>query len=330
MSLDAEFGRARDVVATWSTVRLSSVQEGLLTNAPLFDIEASSACNLACSFCPRSQLARPRASLELGVFESVLRFLPRDAIVMFSGLGEPLLNPYVEEFVRVLKARGISSCVITNGLLLTPERQQALLDAGIDQFQVSVHAVTPEAWRTIAGRQRGQDLLLANLEHLAAHRPAGLRVQLNLVVSDGCPQEATKVRELAEGLGFALFTRRLHSRGGQIRSGRSREPVRGCGIFAAVTFISAQGDVFGCANDMRGESCLGSVEALTWRQVLDWKRARIRRGAEFSTCARCDDDYRWAILAQRGVDAPPGKRDSQQAPPGLQHVRADQEATCES
>ena len=308
MSLDRQLDLARATVTTWSPGQLASIQEGLLGNAPLFDIEAASACNLACTFCPRSQLGRPREPMDPGAFEAVLRFLPDDAVVMFSGLGEPLLNPHLEEFVRALKARGISSCVITNGLLLTPERQQALLEAGLDQFQVSVHAVSPEAWRTLAGREHGQDRLLANLEYLAAHRPVGLRVQLNLVVTGEFPEETARVGELAEGLGFALFARRLHSRGGKIRSGRGGEPVRGCGIFATVTFISAQGDVLGCANDVQGKSWLGSTGTLTWRRVLEWKRDRILKGAEFATCAGCDDDYRWAILAQGGVDAPAGER----------------------
>jgi wyosine [tRNA(Phe)-imidazoG37] synthetase (radical SAM superfamily) len=96
----------------------------ILINNPLFDVEASSACNINCSFCPRTKLARKQTIMWPEIFAYVLKFLPQNAVVMFAGFGEPLLNKNLEIYIRQLKDRNISSCIITNGILLASERQK--------------------------------------------------------------------------------------------------------------------------------------------------------------------------------------------------------------
>lgn len=289
-------------VACWSLSESIEAHERLLQRAPLIDIEAASACNARCIFCPRGAAdARPRL-MAPGTFATIVPFLPEDAVVMFSGFGEPLLNPHLEDFARSLKERGISPCVITNGLLLTPERQASLIGAGMDQFQISIHASTPENWQRLVGVERGFERVIANLEHLARHRPEGFRVNLNFVEGTANATEGPKIEKLARRLGFNLYTRRVHGRGGEVGTPRGELPA-GCGIFASVTFIDAAGDVRACVNDVRGTTRLGAVEEISWSEVVAWKRERLRRGLElFPVCARCDDDYRFVILGQDGVD----------------------------
>ena len=301
MSSDLNPMHTAALVACWSLSESVEAHERLLQGAPLFDIEAASACNARCLFCPRDAAdARPRI-MAPDTFARIVSFLPDDAVVMFSGFGEPLLNPNLEDFARSLKVRGISPCVITNGLLLTPERQASLVGAGMDQFQVSIHATTSEAWRRIVGVERGFESVFANLEHLAHHRPEGFRVNLNFVESPANEAEGPGIEELARRLGFNLYTRRVHGRGGEAGPPRAGVPA-GCGIFASVTFIDATGDVRACVNDVRGTTRLGAVGDVSWAEVLAWKRERLRRLELFPVCMRCDDDYRFVILGQDGVD----------------------------
>ena len=287
---------AQDVarVARWSREQRREAALRLLKALPLFDIEASSACNDDCPFCPRAALTRPQELMTPETFQAVERFLPGNAVVMFSGLGEPLLNPHLPDFVARLKRRGVSSCVVTNGLLLTSDLADALVDAGLDQFQVSV--------RDLAFPVARMARITANLEHLKDHRRPGLRCQLNVVLSDeasSCPQAA---EALASRLGFSIFVRRRHSRGGADSDRRSRRPDDGCGIFAAVTMITAQGGILACTNDLAGSTEMGHVATCNWPEVLTKKAAALATGASFAPCNGCDDDYRWVILANAGVD----------------------------
>jgi len=305
MAYDDDLDRDRRRARALSPRERHDACDRILARAPLFDIEAASACDLACSFCPRRDLGRAESRMSAGTFRDLLAFLPDAAVVMFSGLGEPLLNPHLEEFVAALKQRGISSCVITNGLGLTPRRQASLIAAGIDQFQISLHALTPQTWSQIAGRSRGLDTVVANIDHLARNRPPNLRVRVNFVRTDDNAAEEVLVRDYATDRRLELFVRRVHSRGGRVNTARRSDDVPGCGILAAVTFVNARGDVLACSNDVRQEARIGYVGDLTLSAVVDWKRRALAAGPVLPPCAGCNDDYRWVILAHESVDAPP-------------------------
>jgi sulfatase maturation enzyme AslB (radical SAM superfamily) len=289
-------------VKAWPEERRRAVNLALLERAPLFDIELASACNIVCSFCPREEMARPKGLMSEGTFQEVLTFLPDDAVVMFSGLGDALLHPALESFVEALSARGISPCVITNGIRLTPDRQRKLIAAGLAQFQVSVHGLDARELAPIVTRGARPERVQENLEHLAAHRPEHLRVRVNFVETPDNAHCREAVRSWATGLGFDFFYRRLHTRGGTITSRRPASGCQGCGIFGAVTFITVQGELLPCVNDVRGEGRLGHVRDHTWGRLVERKRSLIQGGSWFEACRTCDDDYRWVILANGQVN----------------------------
>lgn len=290
---------ARERVAGWDLARVRAVSLAIVDRpALLFDVEAAACCNLSCRFCPRDAMTRPQRIMRPETFAAVERFLPAGAVVMFAGLGEPLTNPHLPDFVRRLKRRGVSSCVITNGVLMTRPRIEALIDAGIDQLQVSVHAVDQAVFRRLVP-DLDLDRLLDNLHVLAELRPPGLRVRLNFVTSAENSDELPAVAALARELGFDLFVRREHNRGGHL--GGADVLPHGCGIFAAVTLITSQGDVLSCVNDVAGRSRLGNVRELQWDEVIAWKRSTIGSGRWFPACASCDDGYRWVLLDEGGL-----------------------------
>jgi MoaA/NifB/PqqE/SkfB family radical SAM enzyme len=258
-------------------------------------------------------MTRPKKLMSEATFREVLTFLPGDAVVMFSGLGDALLHPRLEDFVSALAARGLSACVITNGGRLTPERQQRLIGAGLAQFQVSVHGLQAEDLAPIVTRGANPQLVQAQLEHLATHRPEHLRVRINFVETPDNAHCREAVRAWAHARGFDFFYRRLHSRGGTIATEREESGCTGCGIFGAVTFITVEGELLPCVNDVRGEGRLGHVRDTPWEQLLARKRAVIRDGGWFEACRSCNDDYRWQILAQGQVDEPVPP-EGQQAP----------------
>ena len=115
---------------------------------------------------------------------------------------------------------------------------------------------------------------------------------------------------LGMGTKFAEITIALHYRerdaSGTMRGGamytlrRLGLPWLG-GIFAAVTLITAQGDVLSCVNDVAGRSRLANVRELTWDEVLAWKRTTIAGERWFPACTACDDGYRWVLLHERGL-----------------------------
>jgi len=57
--------------------------------------------------------------------------------VTLHGSGEPTLNRDMPKFVRAVKERGLTCISFTNGLKLTEQLSQELIDAGIDILRLS-------------------------------------------------------------------------------------------------------------------------------------------------------------------------------------------------
>lgn len=295
--MDAE--RARAVVACLDPAVVRARNAELLEQPPLFDIEVASSCNVVCTFCPRDVMVRDAKLMSRETFAALTGFLPDGAVAMLGGLGDALVHPDVAEMVDALVRRGVSTCVITNGVRLTTERQEALLAAGVDEIQVSVHGFDPAIVQQIMPRGARPDVVRRQVEELAAR--GGPRLRINFVETPVNASEREAVGAWARDLGARFFPRLQHTRGGTVGEQRPSEGCTGCGVFGSVTFISADGDVLPCVNDVRGDGKLGNVRDVSWADVLAWKRRTIAQHAWFDACRACDDDYRWVLLANAGL-----------------------------
>jgi radical SAM protein with 4Fe4S-binding SPASM domain len=130
-------------------------------------LEVTGACNLRCPMClvaHRPPLGRS-AAMPFARFRELVDGLPGLRRLTLQGLGEPLLCPDLVAMVRYAAGRGIRVGFNSNGLLLTRDRAEDLVAAGLGWLHVSVDAPTPEAY---AGIRRGGDLarLEANVRDL--------------------------------------------------------------------------------------------------------------------------------------------------------------------
>jgi organic radical activating enzyme len=284
-----------------SLAELRAAALKILEGNPLFDIEAAAVCNATCSFCPRADLRRNSTIMTPKTFEFILKMLPDNAVVMFAGLGEPLLNKDLAIYISELKQKNISACIVTNGLLLNPQRQEQLIVSGVDQLQISYpcYSVSTNSC------SQNQNIVDENLSYLAVNRLAQLRVQLNFVLTGENASELPKAIEQAKVWGFDLYVRRVHNRGGhypiRVQEG---EIDSSCGVFAAVTFIAADGRILSCSNNPTGEFAFKDVTDMDvkWQDIVAWKKQLLQQELPFKSCLQCNDDYRWLILDYLSTD----------------------------
>ena len=134
-------------------------------------VEVINRCNLRCVMCSISELtaARKRKVLDLEGFTEIVRQMPALRRVDLQGIGEPLLNPHLEEIIRWCNERSMEVGFVTNGLLFDSERMESVLRAGPSFMIVSVDSVDPE---TFAQIRPGADInaLLANIRELLRTR----------------------------------------------------------------------------------------------------------------------------------------------------------------
>lgn len=89
--------------------------------------------------------------LEWSAYRAFLVAHPDLRHIELQGEGEPLLHPRFFEMVASARARGIRVSLITNGSLLSPERVERLLTAGIGSIHVSIESADPTQFRAIRG-----------------------------------------------------------------------------------------------------------------------------------------------------------------------------------
>src|SRR5258707_15593342 len=115
-------------------------------------IEPTSRCNELCQQCPRTLLSREDdRDLSFDNFRYIVDQFPVLDRVVLHGLGEPLLNKDLPRMVSYLKARGTYVLFNSNGIALTAKRGQQLIDAGLDEYRLSMDGATRETYTHVRG-----------------------------------------------------------------------------------------------------------------------------------------------------------------------------------
>ncbi len=115
------------------------------------DVELSSACNMRCPMCytitDNFKMNVKRTNMTLERVEKIMKECGSNNVfsVRLSWRGELTLNPKWIEAIKLAKKYGIKEVsTLTNALLLTPEKFEKMLDAGLDWLTISVDGVGKE------------------------------------------------------------------------------------------------------------------------------------------------------------------------------------------
>jgi radical SAM protein with 4Fe4S-binding SPASM domain len=115
-------------------------------------VEVTGACNLRCEMCLvryRPPLNRIAGSMPFDLFLTLAEAIPDVGAITLQGLGEPLLAPGLFRMVDYAAHRGIRMGFNTNGTLLTRERAEHLVQAGLEWLHVSLDGARPSTYESI-------------------------------------------------------------------------------------------------------------------------------------------------------------------------------------
>ena len=112
-------------------------------------VEVTTSCNLGCFMCVKQtgQCAIVEGEMSAETFRGLEDALPQAETLILNGVGEPLLHPHLEDFVRRARELMPQQSRLgfqSNGLLLDEVRAEALIAAGLDKVCISVDAVSQE------------------------------------------------------------------------------------------------------------------------------------------------------------------------------------------
>ena len=122
-------------------------------------VEVTTRCNLNCAMCVKQAPGNSIGDnhMDSATFARLEPALGNLQALFLNGIGEPLLHPDLENFIRRARRLLPSAASIgfqSNGLLLTEQRAASLGQAGLSHICLSVDGATPETFRQV--RQGGE------------------------------------------------------------------------------------------------------------------------------------------------------------------------------
>jgi MoaA/NifB/PqqE/SkfB family radical SAM enzyme len=187
-----------------------AVKEHLLPNLPVRPLVAeiflTENCNLRCVSCACWR-DTTRDELSTAEWQQVLQQLAALRIykVNFTG-GEPLIRADAIDLMRYARQAGIRHMHLnSNALLLTPDRLERILGAGVRSFNISVDG-TREVHDRVRGRAGAFERTITHLKHLLAQRERfDLKVRMNFTVMRSNVSVLPSIAALAQDLGVQLY-----------------------------------------------------------------------------------------------------------------------------
>ena len=156
-------------------------------------LELTYRCPLQCPWCSNPlDFDKFKDELTTEEWKKVLREGRKMGALQlgFTG-GEPMLRNDLEELVAYSEELGYYTNLITSGVGLTPERLQALKEAGLKQIQLSVQSSNKELSRKLVG----VDVFETKMAVFEDIKAQGFPMVLNIPI---CKQNIGETREMLE------------------------------------------------------------------------------------------------------------------------------------
>ena len=147
-------------------------------------VTTANICNLKCEYCAISEKDRKRnkSLMDYETFCMAVDSMVKDSWhlkqIVLVGLGEPLINPDIVKLVSYAKEKNIADKIhiVTNGILLTHEMSDRLLDAGIDVIRISVNGLSDDDYFKYSGKRIDYQELLTNIRYLHDRKPDHVKI----------------------------------------------------------------------------------------------------------------------------------------------------------
>lgn len=220
-----------------------------------------------------------------------------------TGQGEPLIHPEIEKFVRYCGDRNIPHAMTTNASLLTREKAESLLDAGLKEISISVSDLQ-EDYEDVYALDWNNTLenILAFIE-INQNRAV---VTINMVSHEYNHDKIEAMKNYWRHYGinsFLVFSQT--NRGGACKHGnffldneknfdeaelilREAKVSAMCSAPFIYLFVGWDGNYYICCNDYRKTTPLGNVFEHSIEEMDTIKKLNLARGIQ--ACVDCNID----------------------------------------
>lgn len=181
-------------------------------------VEVSSLCNARCIYCAHSKK-------DHGVFEGNMPIELMDRILadskefpnkykvmeMFS-FGESMCNPNFATMIKMAKSADVAEKInfTTNGLLITPDKADELIESGVDIIRISLQGVDAKSYWDICGVKVDFERFLGNLRYLYENKGnCSIRMKIADVSLANIPDGEKKFKEMFADIADSIFIEKI-------------------------------------------------------------------------------------------------------------------------
>jgi MoaA/NifB/PqqE/SkfB family radical SAM enzyme len=195
--------------------------------------------------------------------------------VHLHNFGEPLLDKKLAKRVRYAKQKGIKRVAIfSNGSLLTADKANELIDAGLDQIKVSFDGATKEEFERIRPPLKF-DIIIENIKELVRIRnlkKSPLKIKVACCSTSDKDETIRSLENCVDGFSFGKIhnwtdTGMDHAEKSAIRKPCSR-------VWQTFTVLSS-GKAALCCLDYEGQVILGDLNTASISEI--WNDESYRK-----------------------------------------------------
>lgn len=206
-------------------------------------------CNFMCNYCGHSlglsemkkEYDLCAENMSIDTFQRVLdqlkEFPDQLKVISLTGHGEPLVNRELEQMVAYAKKSKVTKRIetISNASLLTHERSEQLVDAGLDCIRISLQGLSTEKYQEVCKRKIDFSKLVEEIQYLYNHRK---QCEVFVKIMDTVLEEGEE----------DTFYRMFHSISNRMYVERCRPVYSGVGLTEQ---MECQADRYGRKHDPR-------------------------------------------------------------------------------
>jgi pyruvate-formate lyase-activating enzyme len=243
-------------------------------------IDNTSACNLCCSMCDHKNMRQYRKvqTMDYGLYTRLVDEIAREnprARVWQIFFGDPFLCNDMPQRIRYAKEQGLTDVVLnSNGMLMTPDKGRAVIEAGLDAMYVGIDAVRAETYEQIrvGGKyETAVNNVLAYRDILVAHGRPDQKLFVQFVISDINEDQVEEFTRFWTEAGVAVKIRPKVSWAGLVEATnlQANQAVRRkpCYWLMRTINICADGRVALCSVDVHCRVPCGDVNTSTIKEL---------------------------------------------------------------
>ena len=273
-------------------------------------IESTSACNLKCKMCPRTDGDTLIGNMDFGLFKKIVdeakQYGPRSFCLHL--FGEPLLAPKIIEMIKYIKEADSKNTILltTNGTLLTEEKARDLVRYQVDKIAISFTSPNPETYLEKTGVDRLKEVerniekLIEIKEKDRSNKPL---IFLRMIVATDTENQTQNFLKRWQGKKVIAELRDMHNYGGNIKEShvtkkKERYPCYHLWLSPAIHW---NGDVSICCDDYARKALLGNLRNQTihqiWTSPKIWYYRKLHLQGNYNQMPLCGDCDVWNIYS---------------------------------